>query len=50
MHEMQAVVIDVRWVSPSVAWLNSASLCGGRLVQPLPESLWLLVSVMKGYR
>jgi len=37
MHEMQTIVTDVCNVSQSVTRLNSASLCGGHSVQPLPN-------------
>jgi len=41
MHEMQTIVTDVSSVCQSV-WLNSAALCGGHLVQPLPNHFGVL--------
>jgi len=53
MHEMQTIVTDVRGVSTvglsvslSVTRLNSASLCGGHLVQPLPNHFGLLFGLL----
>jgi len=49
MHEMQTIVTDVHGVCLSVslsvchaASLLSASLCGGHLVQPLPNHFGFL--------
>jgi len=43
MHEMQTIVTDVRGVClPVCHAANSASLCGGHSVQPLPNHYSLL--------
>jgi len=50
MHEMQTIVIDVCCVSlsvcPSRGSVNSASLCGGHTVQPLPNYFGLLLVIV----
>jgi len=42
MHEMQTIVTNVCGVCLSVTRLNSASLFGGHLVQPLPNHFGFL--------
>jgi len=45
MHEMQAIVIDVRGVCPSVCLSHSSTVCGA-FVQPLPNYFGLLLNFL----